>query len=102
MSVIQQSLADDSDTAERMAASPREPSLTREQRRALGLLASTPYGVIEDLLVHAYEFDGAIIAGLVDEGLATAHREILGASDGTTIEVIRIRISDAGRQALEG
>jgi hypothetical protein len=43
-----------------------------------------------------------MISGLVDEGLATTRREILGASDGTTIEVSRIRISDAGRLALEG
>jgi hypothetical protein len=83
-----------------MAAPPR--GLSKEQRRALTLLANTPYGIIEDLLVHAYEFDGAMIAGLVDEGLATARREILGASDGTTIEVSRIRISDAGRLAPEG
>jgi hypothetical protein len=102
MSVIRQSLADDSGTFGRMAASPREPSLTREQRRALVLLANTPYGVIEDLLVHAYEFDSDMIAGLVNEALATAQREIMAASDGTTIEVARIKISDAGRLALEG
>ncbi len=85
-----------------MAASPREPSLSGEQRRALALLANTPYGVIEDLLVHAYEFDRDMIAGLVDEGLATARREIIAASDRTTIEVARIMISNAGRSALEG
>jgi hypothetical protein len=43
-----------------------------------------------------------MIAGLVDEGLATARREIIAASDRTTIEVARIMISDAGRSALEG
>jgi hypothetical protein len=85
-----------------MAASPREPSLSREQRRALVLLANTPHGVLEDLLVHAYEFDRNMIAGLVDEGLATAQREIMAASDHTTIEVARIKISDSGRLALEG
>ena len=85
-----------------MAASPREPGLSREQRRALVLLANTPYGVIEDLLVHAYEFDRDMIAGLVDEGLATARRETLTAHDRTTIEAVRISISDAGRLALEG
>lgn len=84
-----------------MAACPQEPSLTGEQRRALELLASTPYGVIEDLLVHTYELDRDMIAGLVDEGLATARREIIAASDRTTIEVVRIKISDAGRLALE-
>jgi hypothetical protein len=65
------------------------------------LLASTPYGVIEDLLVHAYEFDRDMITGLVDEGLATARREIVAASDCTTIEMARIKISDAGWRALD-
>ena len=83
-------------------ASPQEPSLSGEQRRALVLLANTPYGVIEDLLVHAYEFDRDMIAGLVDEGLATAQREIVTAPGRTTTEVVRIRISDAGRKVLEG
>jgi hypothetical protein len=85
-----------------MAAFPQKPGLSEEQRRALALLANTPYGVIEDLLVHAYEFDRDMIAGLVDDGLATAQREIMAASDRTTIEVARIKISDAGRLALEG
>jgi hypothetical protein len=58
-----------------MVASPQKSSLSGEQRRALALLANTPYGVIEDLLVHAYEFDRDMIAGLVNEGLATAQRE---------------------------
>ena len=66
------------------------------------LLANTPHGVLEDLLVHAYEFDRNMIAGLVDEGLATAQREIMAASDHTTIEAARIKISDSGRLALEG
>jgi hypothetical protein len=52
------------------------------------------------LLTHG--FDSDMIAGLVDEGLATGHRELVTASGRTTIEVVRIRISDAGRQALEG
>jgi hypothetical protein len=85
-----------------MGAFPREPSISRKQHRALALLASTPYGVIEDLLVHAYEFDRDMIAALVDEGLATTQREIIAASDRTTIEMARIKISDAGRLALEG
>jgi hypothetical protein len=85
-----------------MATSPRESSLNREQRRALALLASTPDGIIEDLLVLTYEFDSDMIAGLVDKGLATARRETLTAHDRTTIEAVRISISDTGRLALEG
>jgi hypothetical protein len=85
-----------------MAAPPREPSLSAEQRRALALLASMEHGVIEDLLVLTYQVDQVTIAGLVQEGLATAGREILAASDRTTIDVVRIKITDAGRRALKG
>jgi hypothetical protein len=83
-----------------MAEPPREPSLSIEQRRALALLASIPHGIIEDLLVLNHEVDRAAIAGLVQEGLATEGREILAASDRTTIDLVRIRITDAGRRAL--
>jgi hypothetical protein len=76
--------------------------LTTEQLRALALLASFPRGTFEDLLVVAHDFDRAIIAGLVEAGLATAEREILTDSDGAPVEVVRIRISDAGRRPLEG
>ena len=82
-----------------MAAPPREPSLSKEQRQALALLASIPHGITEDLLALAHGFDPAMIAGLVGKGLATVERETV--SGRTTIEVVRIRISDAGRTALE-
>jgi acetolactate synthase small subunit len=85
-----------------MAAPPQNPSLSAEQRRALALLVSNPHGVIEELLVLAHGFNREMIAGLVVEGLATARREVLVASDGTMVELVRIRISDAGRRALEG
>ncbi len=85
-----------------MAAPPQEPNLTSEQRRALALLASMPRGIIEELLILAHGFNRAMIAGLVEAGLATAQREILTASDRTTEEVIRISITDAGRLAIEG
>jgi len=84
------------------SAPTREPSLSAEQRRALALLASNLDGIIEELLVLAHGFNRDMIAGLVEAGLATAQREILAASDRTTIDVVRIRISDAGRRALEG
>jgi hypothetical protein len=83
-----------------MAVPPREPSLSEEQRTVLALLASFPHGVTEELLVLAHGFDRDMIAGLVHNGLATAKREIV--SGRTMIEVIRIRITDAGRMALEG
>jgi hypothetical protein len=82
-----------------MAVPRREPSLSREQRGVLALLANFPHGITENLLALAHGFDPAMIAGLVGIGLATAEREIV--SGRTTIEIVRIRISDAGRRALE-
>jgi len=83
-----------------MAAPPRKRRLTREQRRAIELLASNPHGATEDLLVLAHGFDSDMIAGLVHQRLATAKRESMKAC-GKTIEVVRITITDAGRKALE-
>ena len=44
--------------------------------------------------------DGDMIAGPFRTGLATAERETMKAG-GKTIEVIRIRITDVGRRAIE-
>jgi hypothetical protein len=41
-----------------------------------------------------------MIAGLVRTGLATAERETIKAR-GKTIEVVRVRITEAGRKAIE-
>jgi hypothetical protein len=49
------------------------------------------------VLVHG--FDGDMIAGLVHSGLAMARRENMKAG-GRAIEVVRIRITGAGRDAL--
>ena len=84
-----------------MAAPPREPSLSKEQRQALALLASIPHDVTEDQLALVHGFDRDMIAGLVEAGLVTAQREVVTGSGRTTIEVVRIRISDAGRRAIE-
>ena len=60
-----------------MTASPGEPSLSKEQRQALALLASIHHGITKDQLALAHGFDRAMITGLVDEGLATAEREVV-------------------------
>jgi hypothetical protein len=39
-----------------------------------------------------------MIAGLVDEGVAEVQREVVTSPSRTTIDVVRIRISDAGRR----
>jgi hypothetical protein len=80
-------------------ASPRRDRMRRiaDRGRPAGFLESRRWsGVL------AYGFDRAMIAGLVHEGLATARRETVTAAHRTTIEVVRITITDAGRRALEG
>lgn len=84
-----------------MAERPRNISLSVEQRCALTLLDSFLHGITEELLVLAHGFNRVMIAGLVEDCLATAQREVVTAPGHTTIEVVRIRISNAGRQVLE-
>lgn len=77
-----------------------KPRLTRDQRRALELLASDPHGATDGLLVLVHRLQIKMLAGLVHEGLATA---IVGEgveADGKTIEVVRLAITDAGRRAI--
>jgi hypothetical protein len=68
----------------------------------LALLSNFPHGITQERLVLAHGFDRAMIAGLIDEGLATAEREVVTGSGCAVIEVVRIRITDAGRMALHG
>jgi hypothetical protein len=75
--------------------------LTAEQRLVLALLANVPRGVTQDLLLLVYGFDSDLIAELVHAGLARSRREIVEAG-GPPIEIVRITITDAGRQAIEG
>jgi hypothetical protein len=82
-----------------MPSPPRKHRLSTEQRQALELLAADPHGATEELLVLAHGFDSDMIAGLVRRGLATAQRESMKAG-GKTIEIVRIRITGAGRDAL--
>jgi hypothetical protein len=81
-----------------MMANPRR-RLSPTRRRALELLAGRPSGVTKKLLVVAHGFEGDMIAGLVRTGLATAERETTSVG-GKTTEVVRIRITDAGRRVL--
>jgi hypothetical protein len=66
----------------------------------LALLANFPHGIMEELLVLAHGFDRSTIGGLLNEGLAMAQREVVTSPSRTTIEGVRIKISDAGRRAL--
>ena len=67
--------------------------------RALEVLADTPQGATPALLA-AHGFSSAVISELIDSGLATSTTEVILA-DGRPVEVTRVRITDAGRAALE-
>jgi hypothetical protein len=71
------------------------PRLTSERRRALELLASSPEGVNEELLVLGHGFKRQMLVGLVRFGLAAVEREVMTAGS-KPIEVVRIRINERG------
>jgi hypothetical protein len=73
--------------------------LTEEGRRLLEMLAASADGATEALLLaHGFTLD--LIARVVIAGLATAKVERMVAGR-RTVEVERVRITDAGRVALE-
>ena len=81
----------------------RKRRLSPQPRRTLellSLLASSPHGATEALLVRAHGFDSDMIAGLVHGGLATAERETMK-NGAKPAEVVRLRITAAGRTAIE-
>jgi hypothetical protein len=77
------------------------PRITPERRRALELLASDAHGATKEFLLLAHGFDSSTIADLVRTGLAAEEREWMKAG-GKTIEVVRVRITNAGWRAIEG
>ena len=76
--------------------------LSRQQRRVLKMLADAPRGVSGKVLVVAHGFSADMLAGLVWGGLATMATETRTVRRGVTYESELIRITPAGRQALEG
>jgi hypothetical protein len=72
-----------------------------EQQRALKLLASRSDGLNEDLLIRGHGFSRPVLASLVRRRLAARDREVAMAG-GKAVEVVRIRITAAGRSAIEG
>jgi hypothetical protein len=80
-----------------MATLPRKRPLGAEQRRALQLLAGTPFGATEAAM-FLNGFARQTIVRLVRAQLVTTEREIK--AGGQTIG--RVRITEAGRRALEG
>jgi hypothetical protein len=84
-----------------MPATPEKRHLSREQRRALKILADAPRGVGEEVLVVAHGVSSEMLAGLIRAGLATVVTERRRVPRGLTITVERIRITEDGRKALD-
>src|SRR5262249_31777515 len=84
-----------------MAAPSRKRYLSAEQRRALELLARNPRGVNRELLVLGHHFTRPMVSGLVGTGLARTQHQVIKAG-AKPVEVVRLRITDDGRRALEG
>ena len=74
------------------------PDQSDDWRRALEVLANSPEGATEALL-FAHGLLYKAITGLVDSGLATSTIEPFLA-DGRLVKVMRFRITEAGRVAL--
>jgi hypothetical protein len=83
-----------------MATPPRKRPLSPRVREALDLIASDPQGATEAFM-HAHGFSLKTLIGLVRSRLATVQRESVK-THGKTIEIVRIRITEAGRKAIEG
>jgi hypothetical protein len=77
----------------------RQTPQPRRTHELLTLLDSSPHGATEALLVRTYGFTSDMILSLIGAGLASADRESVNA--GATASV-RLRITAAGRQAIEG
>jgi hypothetical protein len=74
--------------------------LTRDQRRALQMLANVPRGIAETLMI-AYGFPRETVNVLVLAGLATVAPDTAQIGE-QTVEVKLVMITDAGRKAIEG
>jgi hypothetical protein len=83
-----------------MAVPFRKRHLGAEQRRALQLLASSPFGATEAIML-THGFKRQMIASLSRAELATSWGRTVKV-DHNAIAVGRVKITDAGREALEG
>ncbi|HKF07993.1 MAG TPA: hypothetical protein VKB89_04625 [Xanthobacteraceae bacterium] len=72
----------------------------RDRRRALELLAGSADGCTEALML-AHGLRIALLVELINAGLASATTDRVVAG-GRTLNVVRLKITDAGRQELAG
>ena len=82
-----------------MAVSPQR-GFAAERHRALRLLAGSPLGATEAIML-AHGFTNAMLDALVRDGLATAEQRAMKAGR-RRIEVTWLTITEDGRQALAG
>ena len=76
-------------------------TLSEEKRRALEMLADAgPRGSTFDMLI-ANSFPAEMLAELVRDGLAMMQGETVKV-DERTVEIIRVMITEAGENAIEG
>jgi hypothetical protein len=73
--------------------------ISSEQERALKLLASSRDGVNEETLLRGHGVSRGVLSSLIRRRLAVTQREVAMAG-GKAIEVVRIRITAAGRRAI--
>jgi hypothetical protein len=66
----------------------------------LKLLASSRHGVNEEPLLRGHGFSRGVLSSLIRRRLAVTQREVVMAG-GKAVEVVRIRITAAGRRAIE-
>jgi hypothetical protein len=83
-----------------MSALHEQPQLNEHQRRALELHATAGERGCTGARLFNHGFTVGMLADLVWSGLATGHREIVRVAH-RQIKGARIRITDAGRWALE-
>jgi hypothetical protein len=84
-----------------MSALHEKRQLNAGQRRAFELLADAGELGSTGARLFNHRFTVGMLADLVWSGLATGYRETVRAGY-RNIRVARIRLTDAGRQALEG
>jgi hypothetical protein len=84
---------------ERLLVPPRRRRLSAQRHHSLQLLASSQSGITETLL-FAHGVTRHMLGRLLRSKLATIQRETIKSGD-RTIEIDRIMITDAGRQAFE-
>ena len=74
-------------------------TLSADQRRALAMLANAGYDGVTQSLLTMYGIHPSMVAELVGGRLASTTQDKVRAAGGL-VEVVTIRITEAGREAL--